>query len=97
MNSPRLDLSFVGNPSAFYPEDRMADVAEAQIALTLPAIAGLVSGLTDWQRLAVLASTAAKERSAFVEMYGDPFGNERHCVGQVAEVSLASQLSVAVA
>ena len=96
MKSSRVDLSFFANPSACYPEGRMAEAAEAEIALTLPAITGLVSGLTDGQRLAVLARTAAKERLAFIEMYGDPFGDELPCVGQSRAVTLASQLPVAV-
>ena len=97
MNSARLDLSFIGFPVDCYPEDRASDAIEAKIALTLPAIAGLVPGLTDEQRLAVLSSTADNQRLAFIKMHGGPFGNELHCVGQVGALSLAIQFPVAAA
>lgn len=95
MNSARLDLSFVGNPIGCYPEDRMAEAIEARIALTLPAIPELVSGLTDEQRQAVLSDLASSQRLAFVKLHGSPFGNEFHWVGQVSAVSSANQLPVA--
>ena len=94
MNSARLDLSFVGNPIDCYPEDRMADAIEAQIALTLPAIPGLVTGLTDQQRQAVLSNAAASQRLAFVKLHGSPFGNELS-IEWVSAVSSTNQLPVA--
>ena len=80
MNSACLDLSFLVDPAICFPEDSMADAVEAQVASTLPVIAGLVSGLTDTQRLLVLVSTVENERLGFIEMYGDPFGADGYCV-----------------
>lgn len=111
MYYPRLDLSFVGDLSDCYPEDRMADAVEAKIDLTLPDIAGLTPGLTDEQRLTVLAATTAMERAAFVEIYDDPFGDEADLAAprsgmspdRIVEVDLmltvspARQFSVSVA
>ena len=96
MNSARLDLSFVGTSTECYPEGRMEDAVEAKIALTLPVIPELVPGLTDEQRVAVLASRAAMERAKFIEMNGDPFGPDLLCAGQVEWYPLPAVLKLSL-
>lgn len=95
MKLARLDLSFLADPADCFPDDCLADSVEVEIALTLPPITELVSGLSQVQRLAVLAKTAAQERSMFISMYGDPFGNEQHWDGQESTAP-ASHLLLAI-
>lgn len=80
-----------------YPDGRLGDLLERQIAATLPPIAGLLPGMSQEQRLAVLGEQVAVQRAAFVGRYGDPFGCERRDVvrnellGVPADLSLQHQ------
>lgn len=55
-------------------DDAEHDPVEIEIAAKLPAVPGLVSGLSQAQRVAVLGLEAARLRAKFIAMHGDPFG-----------------------
>lgn len=54
-----------------------AEAEEAQIQRGLPAIEGMLPGMSDSARNAVYAKTIAAQRAAFIAEYGDAFGAER--------------------
>jgi hypothetical protein len=67
------------------PDDVDSDAIEQNIAASLPLIAGLVPGLSQEGRLAVLSASVAKSRAEFIKIYGDPFGCEE-TVRQLATI-----------
>jgi hypothetical protein len=80
-----IDLPAV---TSSYPEGVLADALEAQIAKTLPEVEGLDQAMSQADRISVMGMAVAKQRVAFIETYGDPFGCERR--SEVREESLVT-------
>lgn len=73
-----MDFPLVMPVGSFaYPEGPIADALEAQIAATLPEIAGLEDAPSGAARAKVYASVIDQQRHDFVEQYGEAFGWER--------------------
>jgi len=65
-------------------DDAEHDSIEMAIAATLPEIPGLVSGLSQDERVAILCLEAARSRAVFIAIHGDPFGCAVDFSGKVA-------------
>lgn len=64
-------------------DDAECDPIEGAIAATLPVIPGLVSGLSQAERIAVLGVEVARSRAEFIAKHGDPFGCDDDFSGKV--------------
>lgn len=81
--------------------DAEHDLVEIEIAAKLPPVPGLVPGLSQDERVAVLGAEASRSRAVFIALHGDPFGCEIESLGDVAghehKNILVSEVSVAIA
>jgi hypothetical protein len=60
-----------------YPDGPLADALEAEVAATLPPLAGLQEASTLEQRMAIYAKAIEAQREAFIETHGCQFGWEK--------------------
>lgn len=77
-------------------DSEKAKALEARIQRSLPAVVGLDEAETDAARLAVFSRTIERQRTAFIELYGSPFGEVRGTAERMVDTSARTK-SLAVA
>lgn len=72
-----------------YPEGPMSEAIEAQIARTLPPLAGLDAATTLTERVKVYEQAIEVQLAEFVALHGNPFGQEQAIATRSKAAALA--------